>query len=437
MRRERTGQDHPPAGPAGPLHALPLPGRPRRDPLDRQHAGSAARRPGPARVRPGSRRHLPRERLGREPLVRPRPVAEGRGLNGLDERQHRDLDQPEPVREGDLHPARRRDRALAARRGCLGRGRLQLGRRAARRRPAGAGRGILPPCRSRSTAASATSRRRRSPRPGRCRPHPRPALGAGSPPVRRPAPPRQPPPLRRPPGDRRRPRLVGRPQGPDAGPRCAPDGRPRRGPPGRVLRLRGRDPGAPVRRRRRHRLGLGHLGAGGGDAGPGRGHRERRAEVPGARREDQRPLHDRADQPPPGDRAPDRLRGRRGRAVAAHPQARRARRRRLGRGGPPAEREDGPHQRRGQGRARRSVPAPPARRPPSPEIDLSARARGADAPLPRADAGHPGHEAVPRRGLAVRGQVGRLPRRGGRPRRRRSSCSPATATTRRPTSRAC
>ena len=47
--------------------------------------------------------------------------------------------------------------------------------------------------------------------------------------------------------------------------RSAPDGRPRRGPPDRVLRLRGRDPGEAVRRRRRDRLGLGHVGAGGAD----------------------------------------------------------------------------------------------------------------------------------------------------------------------------
>ena len=46
-------------------------------------------------------------------------------------------------------------------------------------------------------------------------------------------------------------------------------------------------------------------------------------------------------------------------------------------------------------------------------------------------------EAVPRRGLAVRGQVGRLPRRGRRPRRQGRACSRATATTPRPTSRGC
>ena len=85
-------------------------------------------------------------------------------------------------------------------------------------------------------------------------------------PVRRPAPPRDPAALRLPAGDRRRPRQLGRAQGPDPRPEDAAHGRPRRGPPDRVLRLRGRHPGQAVRRRRRHRLGLGHVGAGGADA---------------------------------------------------------------------------------------------------------------------------------------------------------------------------
>ena len=99
-------------------------------------------------------------------------------------------------------------------------------------------------------------------------------------PLRRPAPPGHPASLGLPPRDGRRPRQLGRAQGPVAGPGDPPDGRPRRGPPRRVLRLRGRDPGAPVRRRRRHRLGLGHLRTRIGDAGPGQGHRRRRAQVP-------------------------------------------------------------------------------------------------------------------------------------------------------------
>ena len=99
-----------------------------------------------------------------------------------------------------------------------------------------------------------------------------------------------------------------------------------------------------------------------------------------------------------------------------------ARRAGLGRRGLPAEREVGPHERRGQGERARDLgqsDAPAA----TAEIDLAGAPRGADAPLPRADEGDPRDEALPRRGLAVRGQVGRLPRRGRRPRRRRSACS--------------
>ena len=117
-----------------------------------------------------------------------------------------------------------------------------------------AARGIPPQARLREDARSRRRppRRRAGPVPDR--------------PVRRPAPPRHPAPLRLPARDRRRPRVVGRPQGPDPRPDDPPHGRPRRGPPDRVLRLRGRHPGQAVRRRRRHRLGLGHLGAGGADA---------------------------------------------------------------------------------------------------------------------------------------------------------------------------
>ena len=85
-------------------------------------------------------------------------------------------------------------------------------------------------------------------------------------PLRHPAPPRDPAPLRLPPRDRGRPRQLGGAEGPDPRSGRPPDGGPRRGPPDRVLRLRGRDPGEAVRRRRRDRLGLGHLGARGGDA---------------------------------------------------------------------------------------------------------------------------------------------------------------------------
>ena len=75
------------------------------------------------------------------------------------------------------------------------------------------------------------------------------------------------------------------PKGPTLDPARPADGGPRRGPPDRVLRLRGRHPVEPVRRGRRDRLGLGHLGAGGGDARSGQGDRGRRAQVPAPRRE--------------------------------------------------------------------------------------------------------------------------------------------------------
>ena len=54
------------------------------------------------------------------------------------------------------------------------------------------------------------------------------------------------------------------PKGPDARPRRPTDGGARRGPSARLLRLRRRDPGRRVRRRRRDRLGLGHVVAGRG-----------------------------------------------------------------------------------------------------------------------------------------------------------------------------
>ena len=54
---------------------------------------------------------------------------------------------------------------------------------------------------------------------------------------------------------------LGGAEGPDPRPGRAAARLPRRGPPDRVLRLRGRHPGRRVRRRRRHRLGRGHVGA--------------------------------------------------------------------------------------------------------------------------------------------------------------------------------
>ena len=130
------------------------------------------------------------------------------------------------------------------------------------------------------------------------------------------------------------------PEGPDPRSQDPPHGRPRRGPPDRVLRLRGRHPREAVRGGRRHRLGLGHVGARGPDARRHDRDPERRAQVHPPRREAQGPVHDRPDQPAPGQRPEPGVRGRRGRPVAAHPQARRGRAGRVGRRGPPAERED-------------------------------------------------------------------------------------------------
>ena len=186
--------------------------------------------------------------------------------------------------------------------------------------------------------------------------------------LRGPAPSRDAAPLRLPARGRRRPRVVGRAEGPDARFGPAPDGDPRRGPPDRVLRLRGRHPVAAVRRGRRDRVGLGHLGGGGADRRRADGDPRRRAQVHPRRPEAQGPLHDRPDQRSPAQgRRPGgaRLRGRPGRAVAAHPQARTRRPARLGRRGPPAERQDRPDERRRQGRPRRRC-GTARRRPPRP-----------------------------------------------------------------------
>ena len=117
-------------------------------------------------------------------------------------------------------------------------------------------------------------------------------------------------------------------------------------------------PSQAVRRGRRDRVGLGHLGAGGADRRRADGDPRRRAQVRPRRPEAQGPLHDRPDQRSPAQgRRPGgpRVRGRPGRAVAAHPQARTRRPARLGRRGPPAERQDRPDERRRQGRPRRPV----------------------------------------------------------------------------------
>ena len=125
------------------------------------------------------------------------------------------------------------------------------------------------PCPCTTTTANGTSgrpRTRRRPRPRRrARPRGRPRPGRAAHtlarwPLRRPAPPGHAAPLRLPPRGRWRPRELGRAARTHAGPGRAPHGDARRGPPDRVLRLRGRHPGEAVRRGRRDRLGLGHLG---------------------------------------------------------------------------------------------------------------------------------------------------------------------------------
>ena len=170
--------------------------------------------------------------------------------------------------------------------------------------------------------------------------------------------------------------------------------------------LRGRHPAKRVRRRRRHRLGPGHLGAGGRDPDPGKARRAGRDQVRPPRRAAGRPLHHRAHRP-----------RRRPRALAAAQEGGRGRDRRLGCRGPPDERQDRPHERRGARRAsRRRCDADPPEAPG--EIDLPARGERADARLHPADARDPGHGPVQRSRLAVRGEAGRLPGRGRRARRR-------------------
>ncbi len=108
--------------------------------------------------------------------------------------------------------------------------------------------------------------------------------------------------------------------------------------------------------------------------------------------------------------------------MAAHPQARRARPRRLGCRGPPPERQDRPHQRRGQGEPRRDLGQRGAgghRR----DRPRGCQVRGPPAP-PRADARDARVEAVQRPRLAVRDQVGRLSRPGGRGRRQGPDLDP-------------
>ena len=159
-------------------------------------------------------------------------------------------------------------------------------------------------------------------------------------------------------------------------------------------------PRGAVRRRRRDRLGLGHVGAR-GDRRSRRGRAQGRAQVP---------LHGEKLKGPLRDRAHARRRRRQG-AVAADAQARRGGPRRLGRGRAAALGEERPDQRRGEGRRARHLG------------QLGSRGRGRDRPGRRApgaaagvraaDAGHAGRPAVQRPGLALRAEAGRLPRGGG------------------------
>ena len=155
----------------------------------------------------------------------------------------------------------------------------------------------------------------------------------------------------------------------------------------------------------------------------------RRAQVPPRRREAARPVHDRPDERPQAQgRRPGRagVRGRRGRGVAAHPQARPGLGQGLGRGGPSAERQDRPHQRRRQGRSRR----------PLAERGAGRRRRGRPEPRPRWPGCPPASSRCsrpsPRRPfsdprLAVRDQVGRLSGPGRRPRQGRQDPDPEPA----------
>ena len=191
--------------------------------------------------------------------------------------------------------------------------------------------------------------------------------------------------------------------------RSPQDGDPRRGPPDRVPRLRGRDPEGPVRRRRRHRLGLGHLAGRTGDARTGaRGVADGEVKF----RLDGQKLQGRF--------TIVRTSGRGGRAfeddeaeqwLLIHKKDEHAV------AGWDAEDypqsvKTGRTQRRGQGRARRALDQRGAggRRPDRPWRGD----RDADARLHRADGRDPRRPGVPGRGLALRGQVGRLPARGPR-----------------------
>ena len=90
---------------------------------------------------------------------------------------------------------------------------------------------------------------------------------------------------------------------------------------------------------------------------------------------------------------------------------------RLGRRRAAALGQERPHQRRGQGRRRRRLGQPRAGC--QAHIDLAGARAGATARVRAADAGDAGGQAVQRSGLALRGEAGRLPGRGGGRRRQR------------------
>ncbi len=193
-------------------------------------------------------------------------------------------------------------------------------------------------------------------------------------------------------------------------------------------------PAQAVRRRRRHRLGLGDMGARGRDARPGRRDRQGRAEVPAPRREAPRPVHDRPDLR--AEDRPARVRGRRERAVAAHPQARRGGGRRLGRRGPPGQREDRPDERRGQGRPRRLLDQPGAHRGGRDRPDRRGAGEGAARPSSsRCSRPWPTARSTTPTGCSRSSGTATGSRRSSPT--ARSGSTPGTATTRRRTSRGC
>ncbi len=272
----------------------------------------------------------------------PRPTAAGQGQGRGRRRRGRGARQARPEAQDRLSPA-----------GGLGTGR-ELGAATAR------GSAHSPRCPSRNTAASATSRRRRSRR------RPRRRAAARSRAVRRPAPSRDAAPLRLPARDRRRPRQLGRPEGPDPRLRrsagwpstsrttrsSTSTSRASSRPSSTAPATSSSGTGAPGSPRRRPSTPRSAIADG-----------ELKFQPP--RPEAQRPVHDRPDQRPPaqgrrpGARAFEDDRASSG---CSSTSATTDVAGRLGRRGPPAERQDRPDQRRRQGRPRRPLDRPGAGR---------------------------------------------------------------------------